>query len=64
MQAVGRDDQIALVRRTTLEPWVSVDVEQCVLQECELSEACARLAEEDLRHIGEDIPLARVLKHG
>ena len=51
-----------LASREALEAWVSINVEQRVLDEGEVGEADPRLAQEDVRHIGEDIPLAPAIE--
>ena len=47
-----------------LESWISVNVEQCVLEEGKVSEADARLAEEDIGHVGDNVQFARALEDG
>ena len=64
VQAVGRDDQVALARREALEARVGVDVEQSVLDKVEVGEAHACLPKEDLRHVSEDVALARAVHDG
>ena len=58
MQHVGGDDGVALMRRETLEARIGVDVEQHVLEEGKVRKADARLAEERLGDVGEDVLFA------
>eukprot|EP00966_Prymnesium_polylepis_P227660 5268595-Prymnesium_polylepis.1 len=61
VKTVGRDGNVALARRHTLEARVGVDVEQRILHERERSEADACLAEKHVGHVGEGISRTRAL---
>ena len=58
VQAIRGDDQVALGGGEPLHARIGVDVEQRVLDEAGAGEPDARLAEEDLGDVGEDVTAA------
>jgi hypothetical protein len=64
MQTIRRKEKIALMRCAPLKARVRVDVEQCILNERKVCEACASLAKEDVGDISEYVPFANLLQDG
>jgi hypothetical protein len=62
VQAICRDEDVALVGAKALEARIRVDVEQRILEEGNVREAHACLAQEEVGHVSEDVPFTRGLK--